>query len=47
MFLMQSTMLFLLENEYGLKYELKDAYMFVVAGTDIVRKVIEENRKQN
>ncbi|RGL91624.1 hypothetical protein DXC39_33275 [Hungatella hathewayi] len=37
---------FLLENGYGLKYNLGNARMFVIEGMDKVRKVIEENRKR-
>lgn len=37
---------FLRENEYGRKYDLGDARMFVLEGMDKVRKAIEENRKR-
>lgn len=34
------------ENEYGHKYHLGDARMFIIEGTDKVRDVIEKNRKR-
>ena len=36
---------FLQENDYGTKYELGNAQMFVIEGMDKVREVIEKNRK--
>ena len=37
---------FLQENDYGTKYELGNAQMFVIEGMDKVREVIEKNRKR-
>ena len=37
---------FLQENEYGSKYDLREARMFVIEGMEKVRKVIEENRRR-
>ncbi len=37
---------FLQENEYGSKYGLGEARMFVIEGMEKVRKVIEENRRR-
>ena len=37
---------FLLENGYGLKYDIGNAQMFVIEGMDKVRSVIEKNRKR-
>ena len=37
---------FLQENDYGTKYELGNAQMFVIEGMDKVRSVIEKNRKR-
>ena len=37
---------FLQENDYGSKYELGNAQMFVIEGMDKVREVIEKNRKR-
>mgnify|MGYP000986122973 FL=1 len=37
---------FLPENDYGTKYELGNAQMFVIEGMDKVREVIEKNRKR-
>ena len=37
---------FLQENDYGTKYELGNAQMFVIEGMDNVREVIEKNRKR-
>ena len=34
------------ENDYGTKYELGNAQMFVIEGMDKVREVIEKNRKR-
>lgn len=34
------------ENEYGIKYDIHHAHMFVVEGMDKVRDVIEKNRKR-
>lgn len=34
------------ENEYGVKYDIPHAYMFVIEGMDKVRAVIEKNRKR-
>ena len=38
---------FLQENDYGTKYELGNAQMFVIEADDKVREVIEKNRKRN
>ena len=35
------------ENEYGIKYDIPHAHMFVIEGIDKVREVIEKNRKRN
>ena len=37
---------FLQENDYGVKYGLGNAQMFVIEGMDKVREVIEKNRKR-
>ena len=37
---------FLQKNDYGTKYELGNAQMFVIEGMDKVREVIEKNRKR-
>ena len=37
---------FLYENEYGPKYDLGEARMFLIEGMEKVRKVIEENRRR-
>ena len=37
---------FLYENEYGPKYDLGEARMFMIEGMEKVRKVIEENRRR-
>ena len=37
---------FLQKNDYGTKYELGNAQMFVIEGMDKVRSVIEKNRKR-
>ena len=37
---------FLQENDYGTKYELGNAQMFVIEGMDKVRETIEKNRKR-
>ena len=34
------------ENEYGVKYDIPHAHMFVLEGMEKVRDVIEKNRKQ-
>lgn len=34
------------ENDYGHKYHLGDARMFIIEGTDKVRDIIEKNRKR-
>ena len=34
------------ENEYGIKYDIPHAQMFVIEGMDKVREVIEKNRKR-
>ena len=34
------------ENEYGMKYDIPHAHMFVVEGMEKVRDVIEKNRKR-
>ena len=34
------------ENDYGQKYELGNAQMFIIEGMDKVRAVIEKNRKR-
>ena len=34
------------ENDYGVKYGLGNAQMFVIEGMDKVREVIEKNRKR-
>ena len=34
------------ENEYGAKYDIGDAQMFIIEGMEKVRRVIEENRKR-
>ena len=34
------------ENDYGAKYGLGNAQMFVIEGMDKVREVIEKNRKR-
>ncbi len=34
------------ENDYGQKYELGNAHMFIIEGMDKVRAVIEKNRKR-
>ncbi len=34
------------ENEYGIKYDIPHAHMFVIEGMDKVRDVIEKNRKR-
>ena len=34
------------ENEYGIKYDIPHAHMFVIEGMDKVREVIEKKRKQ-
>ena len=34
------------ENEYGVKYDIPHAHMFVIEGMDKVREVIEKNRKR-
>ena len=34
------------ENEYGIKYDLPHAHMFVIEGMEKVRDVIEKNRKR-
>ncbi len=34
------------ENEYGMKYDIPHAQMFVIEGMDKVRDVIEKNRKR-
>lgn len=34
------------ENEYGVKYDIPHAHMFVIEGMDKVRDVIEKNRKR-
>lgn len=36
---------FLQENDYGTKYELGNAQMFVIEGMDKVREVIEKKQK--
>ena len=38
--------LFIDENEYGIKYDIRHAHMFVVEGMDKVREVIKKNRKR-
>ena len=38
--------LFIDENEYGIKYDIPHAHMFVVEGMDKVREVIKKNRKR-
>lgn len=35
------------ENEYGMKYDIPHAQMFVIEGMDKVRDIIEKNRKSN
>ena len=37
---------FIDENEYGIKYDIPHAHIFVVEGMDKVREVIEKNRKR-
>lgn len=37
---------FFSENEYGLKYDIAVAQMFVIEGMDKVRHVISKNRKR-
>ena len=44
--LYQKYNLFIDENEYGIKYDIPHAHMFVVEGMDKVREVIEKNRKR-
>ena len=34
------------ENEYGIKYDIPHAHMFVIEGMDKVKDVIEKNRKR-
>lgn len=34
------------ENEYGIKYDIPHAHMFVIEGMDKVRDIIEKNRKR-
>ncbi len=34
------------ENEYGMKYDIPHAHMFVIEGMEKVRDVIEKNRKR-
>ncbi|MFR3386242.1 MAG: hypothetical protein ACLTST_07345 [Lachnospiraceae bacterium] len=34
------------ENEYGIKYDIPHAHMFVIEGMEKVRDVIEKNRKR-
>lgn len=34
------------ENEYGVKYDIPHAHMFVIEGMDKVRDIIEKNRKR-
>ena len=43
---LKNIILFLQENDYGTKYELGNAQMFVIEGMDKVREVIEKNRKR-
>ena len=43
---LKNIILFLQENDYGIKYELGNAQMFVIEGMDKVREVIEKNRKR-
>lgn len=43
---LKNIMLFLQENDYGAKYGLGNAQMFVIEGMDKVREVIEKNRKR-
>lgn len=35
------------KNEYGIKYSIPLAHMFVVEGMEKVRDIIEKNRKRN
>ncbi len=43
---LKNIIFFLQENDYGTKYELGNAQMFVIEGMDKVREVIEKNRKR-
>ena len=43
---LKNIILFCQENDYGTKYELGNAQMFVIEGMDKVREVIEKNRKR-
>lgn len=45
--LYQKYNLFIDENEYGIKYDIPHAHMFVVEGMDKAREVIEKNRKSS